>query len=378
MKPKNSSRVLTFLLLVLAASLLGTTPLLADHEENVSRTFAGRSGMTVELENLAGAINVSGTSGSEIVIEATIVAENAALAKKLNLRFEERGDRLVVTAGYPTNEITHYSYPGAGKSSSFMGFGSSTSTRYQGERVKIDSRGELLYVDFEIQLPAGVGADIDNKVGNIKAHGVDGPFSADTGSGKVLAENGTGRLEADTGSGDVIIRNHRGEVEADTGSGEIELYDIEGDVEADTGSGDVLLEDVHGETILVDTGSGDIEMRNVSGEIDADTGSGSVEGRALRTFGDLVADTGSGNVDLEGDFTGVRNIEIDTGSGNVTLEGSFPGMDLTVSTGSGGVDVDLPGLDIQRKAKDFLKARVGGGGAEVSIETGSGRVRISG
>jgi len=51
-------------------------------------------------------------------------------------------------------------------------------------------------------------------------------------------------------------------------------------------------------------------------------------------------------------------------------------MDLDVSTGSGGIEVDLPGLEVLSKEKDALRARYQGGGVRVEIDTGSGGVRI--
>lgn len=351
----------------------------AEHTETITRQFSGASGMIVDLENLAGQVTLRGGSG-EVVIEGTVHAEAAsdsaarALASKLQIEITEKGDRLVVRALYPVDEHKSYAYPGSGGSS----WGGSSSSRYQGEKVRVSSRkGVTLYADFVIQLPSGVGATVRNRVGDIDAADIDGPFTADTGSGKIRSSGGNGNLDADTGSGDVEVRNHRGDINADTGSGDVSLSLVQGSVDVDTGSGDVTVEGTEGDRINVDTGSGSVSLLEVNGEILADTGSGRVEGRDLRVTGNLRVDTGSGGISLEGDFSQVESMEIDAGSGRVSIEATaLPGLDLDISTGSGGIDVDLPGLEILEKDSGTLRARTGGGGVRVSIDTGSGGVSI--
>lgn len=348
----------------------------ADHQEKVSRTFAGRSGLVVEVENLAGFIALEG-GGGEIVIDATVHAQGSdaeRLAKQLKITFEERGDKLIVRANYPTEKYDTFHYPGRGTGSG------STTTKYQGRRVKVTSKAKSgaasLWVDFRLQLPAGVGASVDNTVGDVEAKGVDGPVHADTGSGTILVTGGNGPVHADTGSGAVEVQDRVGSVHADTGSGAVRVMSVTGDVDADTGSGRVELEDVEGETIQVDTGSGRVELRRVRGEINADTGSGRVDGEGLVAIGRLRVDTGSGGISLAGDFSRVELIELDAGSGGVELAGTLPAMDLEISTGSGGFDVDVADMEILERVKDELQARTRGGGVPVRIDTGSGRVQI--
>ena len=372
----------TFLCLLVTALLLGLTApaAFADHEEKISKKFNASSGLIVDLENLAGRIVVTG-GGGEVEIDVAVHAESSVLAKKLKIEFEERGDRLVVRAKYPTSEHTRYRYGGDSESgiSKMLGWGgSNTQTEYMGRRVKVStSSGVMLYADFNIRLPAGVGIRIRNAVGNIEADSLDGDLDFDTGSGNVRVRASAGSLRVDTGSGDVIVDNHQGDVDADTGSGDVELTDVRGSVKADTGSGDVRLSKVEGERISADTGSGGVRLNDVRGEISADTGSGDVEGRGVHAVGVLNADTGSGEVRLEGDFGGVDGIRISTGSGDIELIGtSFPGMDLDIETSSGDIDVDVSGVDVIRKDEDTFRGTVDGGGARVVLETGSGGIRI--
>ncbi len=374
-----TTSLLVALVVMVAASLALQTPVLAaqGQERQVTRSFDARDGMIVELENLAGAVTVEGSPSGQIEIVGTIHADGSgadALLSELEITFETRGNRVVVKAKYPVDRYQVYRYPQEGRSR--------TQTKYQDVKVKVVSRDEddpvTLYADFHLRLPHGVGADIENHVGNINATGVQGPLSADTGSGDVTASDGVGSLSADTGSGDVRIQNYQGDVNADTGSGDVVVTGVQGDLNADTGSGDVDVTDVEGRYIVADTGSGDVTMARVTGSIEADTGSGDVEIRDLRAGTRLMVDTGSGDVTMAGDLSQVEEIEIDTGSGTVKISMSAaPGMSLLIETGNGSITVDLPDLRISRSSKNYFRGESGDGQADVSISTGSGSVSIS-
>ena len=374
---RRTTSLLAALVVLVAASLLLQTPALAAQQERqVSRSFDASDGMIVELENLAGAVTVEGSPSGQIEIVGTIHADGSgaeSLLNELEITFETSGNRIEVTAKYPVDRYQVYRYPQEGRSR--------TQTRYQDVKVKVVSRDEddpvTLYADFHLRLPHGVGADIENYVGNINATGVHGPLSADTGSGDVTASDGVGSLNADTGSGDVRIQDYQGDVNADTGSGDVIVTGVRGDLNADTGSGDVDVTDVEGRYIVADTGSGDVTMAGVTGSIEADTGSGDVEIRDLKAGARLMADTGSGDVTMVGDLAQVEEIEIDTGSGSVEINMSAaPGMRLLVETGNGSIDVDLPDLRITRSSKNYFRGESGDGQADVTISTGSGSVKI--
>ena len=371
MQPTVTKRLLTPLTALALLTLCWTMPALAEEEKSVSRTFSATSGQTLDLENLAGKVVIEG-GGGDIRVEAIIHAENQKLLNSLDLRFEE-GANLVVRADYPENYSTFY-YPGGN------GWNGSTSTKYQGRRVKVVSRDTSkavgLWVDFRIQVPTGVNVKVKNSAGSVEAQEVGGGLNIDTGSGAITISGGSGNVMADTGSGSVDVSNRVGDVNADTGSGSVTITAVTGNVNADTGSGSVRLTDVEGEGILADTGSGSVILTNVRGAINADTGSGSVKGEDLAPRGQLRVDTGSGGIRLAGDFTQVEGFELDAGSGSVSLTGALPGLDLEVSTGSGGIDVDIPGLEVLSKSRDELRARSGGGGVPARFDTGSGSVKI--
>lgn len=381
MRHSNNIRSAVRRLAVAVTALLVSTAgsaFAADYERPVDRTFDRGALRSVELENLAGRVEIVGVGGSTIRVTGTVYADKSAgesakaLGDSLQVEFDDSGGRLTVRAVYPIDEHRRYHYPrrqhdvDAEPSWLFDWLADwNTTTRYQGRSVRVsDSRSggaATLYADFRLEIPAGLAVTAKNSVGEIHSRGVDGDQTLDTASGPVLARDGQGEINADTGSGDVLVENHRG------------------DVAADTGSGDVHLERVRGERLSADTGSGDVEIVDCQGSLDADTGSGDVIARGLTAGNYLRADTGSGDVRIQGDLSAVRRLDIDTGSGDVTLRvHGTPSVRLAISTGSGDIELDLDDARLRRARRGDFVAELGAAEGDGKIDTGSGDVRILG
>lgn len=373
--------------------LMATVPVLfslpAAAEEIVTQIKEERLDVSnidsVGFMNLAGNVMLRRADGQEMVITATLNAsgDTADEARErlalLDLKVERKGDAVEVTGVYPIDEYSSFAYRRDDGGNSWWGsWGSSTTTRYLGERVKISNRRGLpVHIDFAVAVPDGTSVHFENKVGDAVAEQLNGDLSLDTSSGRIEITGGKGRAQADTGSGSVTVRDRDGNVTADTGSGSVEVISVNGQVSADTGSGSVDLRQIKGD-VLADTGSGSVDLADIEGDVRVDTGSGGVDGVRLSNVTVLEIDTGSGSVDLEGDFSGLERMRIDTGSGGVRMRTTGTlNMHLNVSAGSGGVDVDLPGMtNVQSRRGDF-EADIGEAEGRGLIETGSGGVRIS-
>jgi len=360
-------------------------------ERTISRSFPVQEGLVVELENLAGRITLAGAGrGDQISVEAVVKAgadsaeEAARLAESLELSFDEAHRRLIISAVYPLDSHDHYFLPAEEETHGIAHlFGSSKSTmRYQGKRVTVMNRptagSVMLYADITLTLPDGVNAEVENGVGKVEVEGVRGELILSSKSGGIEVASGAGDLELGTLSGDILVTEHEGNVGADTGSGDIEIFGVRGDVWADTGSGDVTVRDMDGTSLTADTGSGNIELESVSGSILADTGSGDVSGSDIVLGARLVCDTGSGDVELSGDLSQVEEIVLATGSGDIDLEllAAIPAMYLRINTSSGNIEVDLPEIEIIRRARNHLEARVEEATTRAKIKTGSGNIRV--
>ena len=386
------------LVFVTSAALVAFQVNAAVVESETRHTFAGGEGHTLDLKNLAGSITLVGSSGSDIEIIARVVAEHDdaakadALAAMVSMDIDEDSKRVDFKVLYPVDEYTRYVYKQKGHSFD-------TRTRYQGKKIKVSSRGRRgsvkLHADFEISVPEGTRLRIDNHFGYVTGERLVGDITIntqtaivelgnsegyarlDTGSGSVTVTGHKGEIKADTGSGPVTIRDVLGDVLADTGSGSVVITAVTGNIEADTGSGSVEITDVVGDTISVDTGSGSVSLKHVKGSLKADTGSGGVIATDF-TAGDRIdVDTGSGHIRLDGDLSEVRRMRLSAGGGGVTLRMTeTPSMMLSIDTGSGSIDLNVPDLRTTQNKRGYVKAQLGDGEGRGHIDTGSGSVRV--
>ena len=162
----------------------------------------------------------------------------------------------------------------------------------------------------------------------------------------------------------------RFDVAVDLGSGSVSVGGLDGDLSVDTGSGSVSVGAVTGDAD-VDTGSGSVRVESVSGRLAVRTGSGSVT--AGEVDGSAVIGTGSGSVTVTVGSSGP--VEVRTGSGSATVD--VPQRsDWDVDLDGSSVEID-PSLGFDgRQERGHARGRIGRGGPDLSVGTGSGRIRV--
>lgn len=337
-----------------AALALAPFALAAQQPERV--TLEGRD---VAIYNLVGSIRAARGSGSSVVVT---VARQGRDAGQLTVRQGQIDGRDALRVVYPAQRITFDE----------MGSGSRTTVRVRpdgtfatnsehggGDRIEVSGRSGGLdaRADLEVSIPPGRRVDL-----NLVA-------------GKVSVTNVDGDIYVDVHAADVTTSGTKGILSLDVGSGTVDVSDADGPLTVDAGSGAVTLTRLRGTRLLVDAGSGRIRGDNLRFDsVNLDVGSGRVNLRGVDTD-DLRLDTGSGGAEIELVST-TRRVNIDSGSGSVTLwvPANF-GARLDVETGSGGIDVELP-VKVTRWESDRLIGTVGDGAGSVSIDSGSGSVRI--
>jgi DUF4097 and DUF4098 domain-containing protein YvlB len=321
------------------------------------------AGQQVAIYNLVGEVTVEGGTGSSVMVQ---VRRGGGDAGQLAVERGPIGSRQTLRVIYPADRIIYRAASGWQGSSQLrvredgtFGDWGDRDRRERGREVEIRSRGTGLeaYADLTIAVPKGQRLEVYLAAGRIGVTNVDGALRLDGGAAEVTTSHTTGELVVDVGSGAVQVSDARGSLNLDTGSGEVNV----------TGAS--------GEELLVDTGSGSVTVRDATATtMSFDTGSGAVEGTGLAA--DVVGvDTGSGEVDLA--FTRApRDINIDTGSGGVTLTvpANFSAQ-VNISTGSGGIDLDFP-VQVSRWERDAVRGTIGDGTGRLTVETGSGGIRI--
>jgi hypothetical protein len=326
-------------------------------------------GDSVAVYNLVGELRVESGSGSDVVVE---VQRGGADAAKLEIQSGALRGRDALRVIYPDDVILMPEW-GRGWNTTLRvrddgtfghdgGRGRRDRGAYrEGREVRITGRsrnGLAAFADLRVTVPAGKTISLNVGVGKTFVSNVDGKIRIWVASADVAADRTRGTLHVETGSGNVDLRTAAGDVTLETGSGDITVSGMQGTrLRLGTGSGNVMLTDAKAGTVNVETGSGDIDATASSGD-------------------DLSFETGSGNVDV-GLVGAFASLMIQTGSGDVTLRVP-PTVGAQVDLGTGSGDIDLGGLTLQvrRIERDHVTGTLGDGKGRLSVETGSGNVRL--
>ncbi len=154
------------------------------------------------------------------------------------------------------------------------------------------------------------------------------------------------RLRAFTGNGDVSVTQTVADVDAASGNGDVRITESLGRVTASTGNGDVTITSARG-AVKASSGNGRITANTSLGPVEASTGNGDIDVRMTKLptdQGSMTFTTGSGSVQvsLPGDFNGeidanTGNGSIDTGDFEIRVQGRLSASRIrgTIGTGNG-------------------------------------------
>jgi lia operon protein LiaG len=89
----------------------------------------------------------------------------------------------------------------------------------------------------------------------------------------------------------------------------------------------------------------------------------------------VTAETGSGGITLEM-LSQIDRMRIETGSGGATIRvPATTSAEVEAETGSGGFSTDFE-ITTRRMGRNHITGRIGDGKGRISIEAGSGTVRL--
>ncbi len=206
----------------------------------------------VEFDVGAGSLEIVGTSGDEIRINATIESDDYRDMGDLMEDFEEK-------MRFEIDRESEYAMVYA-KSKDNMKWGKSKN----------------IAIHLEVEMPRGMDLVVDDGSGSITIENIDGLVNIDDGSGSMTLRSIGSDVRIDDGSGSIMIAGVNGDLDIDDGSGSVELKDISGSVNIEDGSGEILAKGVGGD-FKVDDGSGDVIVKGLDGQFKLiDDGSGSI------------------------------------------------------------------------------------------------------
>jgi hypothetical protein len=329
------------------------------------------AGSEVRVFDLAGHVRVVPGQGSHVVV---LVQRGGRDADKLQIHVDQ--DAGTLSIDIPGDRLIYPELGRHSRSNVRVGEGG-----FFGEGRRIEVRGSgsgtEAWADLTVQVPAGhAETEVGLGVGKLDATDVAAALDLRSGSGDITTESIGGALAVHTGSGDVRVTGAGDALEVRTGSGDVNVRDVAGAATIGTGSGDVEISGRVGGSLTARTGSGDVTAQRVEGDrLDVRTGSGDIEIDEARA-GDVSLHTGSGGIRarLQRALSALR---VDTGSGDVDLAiPSSTDADLAIDTGSGEISSELP-LQMTRMGRNHFRGKIGKGGPEFVIRTGSGDVSLS-
>jgi lia operon protein LiaG len=321
------------ILRLLPLALLGVAPLAA---QNVSHHTL--RGSDVALYDLAGAVQVEAATGDAVTVDVT---RGGADLGQLRIAEGELGGRTTLRVIYPGDEVRYPAMSGGSTELRVRDDGTFDDDDHggRGRQVRISNRsGVEAWADLRVGVPAGRSVAVHLAVGKLTASNIDG------------------KLRLHTANAPVSVNGARGGLEVEVGAGDVELTGTEGDLGVSTGSGRVQLTRAKGRGLSIETGSGDVAASALEADrLDIQTGSGDVA------------------IDLKGDLD---QLAIETGSGDIAITAPATlGARLEMETASGGIDSEFP-LAVTRTGHDHLQGTMGDGKGRISVETGSGAIRL--
>ena len=192
---------------------------------------------TVDIENMAGSIRVTGWDKNEIVVNGRLGRQASGLQ--------------------------------------FSGGSSHT-------RIEVETEGNPHGVrsDLDIKVPAGSRLKIDGFEASITVTGVTGTVQAETVNGSITLSGGVKDVDLQAVNGAVEVAKASGRIKAESVNGSVTIRDSSGELEASTVNGALEVRGGSWTKVRVETVSGDLRFEGSLGKkatLEAETVSGSVE-----------------------------------------------------------------------------------------------------
>lgn len=185
----------------------------------------------VVIENTAGKVSVSASTGAK----ATVVATKNEFTDNCKMTLENVSNKLILTV----------------KSSGFFSSGNCA-------------------VDLDVKVPKSVDLDLSVGAGNLKVSGIEGALVFKVGAGDIAADGTFKNIDGKTGSGNIDVKGMLGGGEIRSGSGAVNLTFLKnmpkGEIDIKTGNGDTNLLFPKGSLIKTSYQSGVGQLTNELGD----------------------------------------------------------------------------------------------------------------
>jgi DUF4097 and DUF4098 domain-containing protein YvlB len=311
----------------------------AETTGTLRRTFDVTPGGNLAVDIDVGGIDVSGGSGSQVVIEyvrkvsADSKEEEERYLREHVVTMEQTGDTVRIHARGPNR----------------------TNNRSWWRSLFSDGGGRNFHL--KVTVPEQFHAQLRTAGGGIE----------------VVALRGT--VKANTSGGGLKFADIAGDIEGNTSGGGIDLDHCNGAVNVHTSGGAIHSSEGEGH-LYVRTSGGGIAIRTHRGDVDAETSGGGITCSGIA--GNVQAHTSGGGVRAELTQQPAGDCRLSTSGGGVTV--TLPAdvaANLDASTSGGDVDCDLPVTVTGTHKRRSLRGTINGGGPEVHLRSSGGGIEIN-
>lgn len=212
--------------------------------------------------------------------------------------------------------------------------------------------GEIM-TDVTVRAPILEAASIVTTDGSVKAIGVAGPLSVDTGAGAIAVDRIGGDCTLMTGGGRIDAGQVGGSLKCSTGAGPIAVSAVKGSADLTTNGGDILAHEAGG-MVHAETRGGGVHIGTAGGPVTAITGGGEIvveKAGGIVTLRNMAGPVqvgsaagvrceASGGIRLA-NIAGPMRVATSMGSILANLVGSHL-ADSYLTTGSGDITVLIP------------------------------------
>jgi len=259
----------------------------------------------LEMDNSYGSIEIQGTDGNDIIIEAEIRIKHndekyANTVSEKIIKTENTGDVIRII---------------------------SDNSLYKQERDKIGN----ITIDYYIKVPNGMELELENRYGNVDARNINNSIKIGNDHGNVLVRlidgdlklvNSYGQVEVIEISGKSVVENKHGNVFAKELGNNLDITNAYGDIEVEDIKGDVKIKNSHNQidvqrvdkNLSIDSQYCNIRAMDIKGSIDV---KGNNDNMYLEKIqGNVVANNRYGDIELKDANKGISMI---TRNGDIVL-----------------------------------------------------------
>lgn len=319
-----------------------------DKEPYLTKSLSNESIKSVEAKTSGGSISVTGGSTSDARIEVYVSPSNSSSSitkEELKQRLEELYN---LDISVSNGELTAIAK----------------------SKDQLKNWKKALSIAFKIYVPQNVSTDLKTSGGSISLTNLSGKQKFSTSGGSLNVDKLSGDIDGKTSGGSIRVKNSKDHIHLNTSGGSISASDCSGELDLKTSGGSLDLSNLKG-TIEARTSGGSIHGEAIEGELEARTSGGSIHLSNIKSS--LKTSTSGGNINVEIIQLG-KYVDIDNSGGDISI--TLPR--------SKGLDLDLSGRIGETRFENFdgkidektVKGKLNGGGIPVTVDAGSGRVKL--